>query len=59
MREEGYENHNVVLRRGRDGQFAFLYSAFLFGAAVYLLAHAFFKGLWADVLPVSAVSFFF
>ena len=54
---KGYENKNVVIRRGKDSPFAFLYFSAIFGAVVYLVAAAICKGLLSETVPASLFSF--
>ncbi|MBP5404416.1 MAG: hypothetical protein J6Y74_00480 [Clostridia bacterium] len=54
---KGYENKNVVIRRGKDSPFAFLYFSVIFGAVIYLVAAAISKALLTESIAVSLFSF--
>ena len=55
----GYEEHNVVIRRGKDAEFAFFYFSVIFGTAVYLIATAVCKSIFTDVLTTDVFSYIF
>jgi len=49
---EGFEDRNIIIRRGKDSDFAFLYFAVIFGTAVYLIATAVCKGIFTVTTDV-------
>lgn len=51
---KGYENRNVIRRKRRRGNAAFFLFSALFGAAVYLIASAFFHSV---ILPSEITTF--
>jgi len=56
---EGFEDRNVVIRRGRDSDFAFFYFSVIFGTAVYLIATAVCKSIFTDALTANVLSYIF
>ena len=56
---DGYEGRRVVIRRGRDHEFAFFYFSVIFGTAVYLIATAVCKSIFTDVITVDVLSYIF
>ena len=55
----GYSERNVVIRRAKDSDFAFLYFSAIFGTTVYLIASAVCKGIFTEALSADVLFYLF